>query len=543
VLTNKEKCCMFLVACVATVLIYAEAGPVSILWTADCASDYPIQDENDRNLKGAMDVPDTVTMCGHGPFDLVYLVWDRDVDGVEIFNCARELSGDTVVDSSFIGTGILCASCSTGGFSQSKDWAVQGGDYDTFYVIALNDTTLSLATYFGTTLQHSPSVWAVHKDSVNYELHCTANTTWYAGRPFDEYAVFNGSSIASGGVEPGAKKVGLERIAASVPSGKVLWTSITVDNGPSAGCTNDSADVDSVKIYREVTGAGFDPGDDLLIGEAEWGPGPPDGGSATVTFFSPETLQFDSSYYYIAFDISPGATRENCVAACVQDSSYIGISQFCRDGNFPFCSDDVGLPVEISRFEAFPGDELILLEWTTQSEIDNKGFYVYRAFSLEGEFSRVDDELIPGAGNSYMPIDYEYIDRGLKNGTEYFYKLVSITFGNALSTFEEVVSGTPSKDHWRVNAGSGLLGLSPNPSSSASQITFMVHKDSEVRLNVYDSSGRLVRTLVNAYRNSGMHTVEWDGQSDTRTRVASGLYFCRLESAGSVSVMKMVRVD
>jgi len=539
----KRDICVFLLFVPAIVgLTLDQSGAVDILWTADCETDYTLQNENFENLKGAH--PDT-TRCGHGPYCLVYLVWDKDADGIDEFSCSRELSGDSVVDSSFIGTGVFCAGCSTGGFIQQNfAWTVQGGDYDTFYIIALNDSTLAAATRFGTTQQHTPARWVVHKDSLNKTMRCTSNNSWNTARSF-EHVTFSGSSIVSGGLQPGDRKVPMEEVSGRVSWGQALWSWITVDNGPSAGCTNDWQDIDSVKIYREVTGSGFDPDDDLLIGESQWGSGPPAGGTATVTFFDPETLKFTAKQYYIIFDIAAGANRENCVAACVQDSSYMGVPDLCRDGNFPFCSEDVGLPVEISRFEVFPGDQLVMLQWTTQSEIDNKGFYIYRAFSREGEFSELNEELIPGAGNSYMPIDYEYIDRDVENGREYFYKLVSVTYGNALSTYEGLVSGIPSKEPRRRTTGAGLFGLSPNPFTSTSMVSYVVGGEtgSFLKLEVYDSAGRLVRVLLDGYAGPGVHSAEWDGRGDSGSLVSSGLYFCRLTSGDNLSVMKMVRME
>lgn len=491
-----------------------------------------------------MQHPDTIARCGHGPFDLVYLVWDRDADGIEFFNCARELPEDTIVDSTFIGTGIICPSCSTGAFSKDFNWTVTTGDYDTFYVIALNDTTLDLATYYGTTQGHTPSVWEVHTDSLAKRIDCTENGSWSTDSPFDEYATFSGSSITSGGLEPGAKKAGMVSITAWVPSGSILWTWVRVDNGPSAGCTNDSADIDSVKIYKEISVVGFDPADDSLIGESEWGPGPPDGGSATVTFFSPETLSTTAQTYYVAFDISVSAPRDHCVAACVQDSLYIGIPDYCRDGNFPFCSEDVGLPVEISRFEAFPGNREIMLEWTTQSEIDNKGFYIYRALSADGDFCKLNEEEIPGAGTSYLPIDYEYVDRGLENGKEYYYKLASVSYGNALSVYEGVASAVPSKGNWRNTLGAGVFGSSPNPFFACTSIAYGIsNPESSVSLGVYDISGRRVRALFEGEAQTGIHTVEWDGKNDSGSPVSSGFYFCRLQNGSTVSTLKLVKIN
>lgn len=543
-LSRKEKCALLIVFLCSLVLTHGISSGVSINWSGACGSGRYLQDENLRNLKG---VWFDFSSCGHTVYDLVYLVWDQDMDGIEDFDCNRQLAGDSIADSVFIGQGVFCNSpaCSSGGFSTNFSWA-GAGSLDTFYVIALNDTTRAWATYYGKSSQHSPSVWEVDNTLPSATIICNANSNWYTDTEFPDSATFTGTSIG-GGAEPGDRKVGIAQIAAVIGTGTAIWNSIKVDNGPSVGCTNDSLDIDSVKIYKEIAGAGFDPGQDSLIGEAEWGPGPPDGGTATVTFFNPDTLTTTSADYYIAFDIASGAPRTNCVAACIQNDTYYGVSApDCIDGNYPFCSSDVGLPVEISRFEAFAGDRMVTLEWTTQTEIDNRGFHIYRALSEDGDFSRVNEDIIPGAGNSYLPIEYEYVDDGLNNGTEYFYKLVSVSYGNHLSYHENVVSAMPRREHWGRLAGqTGLYGCSPNPFITSAQISFHLRDEavSKVSLQIYDVSGRLVRTLAQGHFDSGTHMVEWDGLDEGGKPVPSSLYFCRLRTDEAVSIIKVVRVD
>lgn len=69
---------------------------------------------------------------------------------------------------------------------------------------------------------------------------------------------------------------------------------------------------------------------------------------------------------------------------------------------------------------------------------------------------------------------------------------------------------------------------SPTPASSEVKICYSLPKASEARLSIHDSSGRLVRKLVNARQEAGWKTVSWDGRDSSGRRVASGVYFCRL---------------
>ncbi|RKY59737.1 MAG: hypothetical protein DRP95_04820, partial [Candidatus Latescibacterota bacterium] len=64
-------------------------------------------------------------------------------------------------------------------------------------------------------------------------------------------------------------------------------------------------------------------------------------------------------------------------------------------------------------------------------------------------------------------------------------------------------------------------------------------KGSFVRLEVYDPSGRRVRTLVNAWREAGEHRVRWDGRDNRGKEVSSGVYVVRIEAGEFSRAMKV----
>jgi hypothetical protein len=81
----------------------------------------------------------------------------------------------------------------------------------------------------------------------------------------------------------------------------------------------------------------------------------------------------------------------------------------------------------------------------------------------------------------------------------------------------------------------------PNPFNPATDIAFDLTRDGRVELEVYDVSGRLVRSLVNGPRRAGMRqVVSWDGLDGAGSRVASGVYFYRLVAGDFVATRKMV---
>lgn len=81
---------------------------------------------------------------------------------------------------------------------------------------------------------------------------------------------------------------------------------------------------------------------------------------------------------------------------------------------------------------------------------------------------------------------------------------------------------------------------SPNPFNPSTTIAFELPDAGPVRLEVFDVTGRRIAVLVDGERDAGLHRVVWDGRDARRARVGSGIYFYRLEHAGTASVRKMV---
>jgi PKD repeat protein len=79
----------------------------------------------------------------------------------------------------------------------------------------------------------------------------------------------------------------------------------------------------------------------------------------------------------------------------------------------------------------------------------------------------------------------------------------------------------------------------PNPFNPSTSIRFNLPVSEHVELVVYNLVGQRVATLVDGVMAIGSHEVEWNGADDSGTRVASGVYLYRLNSASFTQTKKM----
>jgi hypothetical protein len=81
----------------------------------------------------------------------------------------------------------------------------------------------------------------------------------------------------------------------------------------------------------------------------------------------------------------------------------------------------------------------------------------------------------------------------------------------------------------------------PNPFNPSTLISYQLAEDSEVRLAIYEVSGRLVKTLVDEVKSAGSYGVTWNGLDDRGEKVASGVYFAVLsDSRGNITSRKLI---
>ncbi|MDP8315276.1 MAG: GLUG motif-containing protein [Candidatus Celaenobacter antarcticus] len=214
--------------------------------------------------------------------------------------------------------------------------------------------------------------------------------------------------------------------------------------------------------------------------------------------------------------------------------------------NYPRLIDnpDPTLPVTLSTFTAQFIENTPTLYWTTQSETDNMGWFVYRSSEENFTTSEKISEFLEGHGTTTQQQSYIYEDT-IENpeiGDTYYYWLESIDYSGVINHYDRVAILTIPHNS---NSGNnlvpaperfGLLQNEPNPLVSSTRISFNLPETARVDLNVYNIKGQLVRSLYSGFALS--KTIQWDGKDESGKVLESGMYFYKLMVNGKTAETK-----
>lgn len=100
----------------------------------------------------------------------------------------------------------------------------------------------------------------------------------------------------------------------------------------------------------------------------------------------------------------------------------------------------------------------------------------------------------------------------------------------------------PGRQSEEVASASGLALSVTSPAAGRSLIELTGPAGTEAAARVYSASGRLVTTLFEGRLHGSGESLVWDGTDDAGERVASGVYFVRLESQSESATSKVVLV-
>ena len=197
-------------------------------------------------------------------------------------------------------------------------------------------------------------------------------------------------------------------------------------------------------------------------------------------------------------------------------------------------SGDFALPVTLTAFSASGGENSIVLQWTTASEVDLIGFNLYRSREPVGGFERINPAVIPAQGTGPEINEYHFIDVDVSPGCCYYYRLSTFELDGSETFIGTTIMGSAS--NFYGNLSIALKGCYPDPFNSQVSIAFSVNLENRITLTVYDTNGCKVATLIDRVLAPGQYVETFHGD-----HLPSGMYLCRMQSAsGYDQVRRMI---
>jgi hypothetical protein len=192
---------------------------------------------------------------------------------------------------------------------------------------------------------------------------------------------------------------------------------------------------------------------------------------------------------------------------------------------------DIQLPVELTSFSAATIGSTVKLSWNTATEINNYGFEIERKILKQVQNDNWEKiGFVNGSGNSNSPKNYSYEDKGLNAG-KYSYRLKQIDNDGQFEYSKAIEVDFNAAKKFELSQNY------PNPFNPATTIRFNLPEAGNVKITLYNLLGQQIRTLVNEFKESGVHTINFDA-----SELNSGMYIYKIEAGSFVQTRKMTLV-
>ena len=117
----------------------------------------------------------------------------------------------------------------------------------------------------------------------------------------------------------------------------------------------------------------------------------------------------------------------------------------------------------------------------------------------------------------------------------------STEFSQGISVLREILESLKPEE-------TVLMANYPNPFNPETWIPYHLGQDSAVVINIYDTTGKIVRTLDMGFQSFGYYASRdrlayWDGRTEDGEQVSSGTYFYQIEAGDYTETRKMVRLE
>ena len=191
----------------------------------------------------------------------------------------------------------------------------------------------------------------------------------------------------------------------------------------------------------------------------------------------------------------------------------------------------------------FPDEHIFVIQWDNMRNVYNYSYEIFELILCDPEFNSGE------TGDGDIKFQYKEINNVDQNDN---YATVGIeneaqtegllmTFANIYNPTahtlqdESAIIFTTKSDFFVSNDENTVQNTTcildqnyPNPFNPSTTINYSLTEEQQVKLNIYNIRGELVKSLVNSIQHSGKYSVQWNGRDMNNKSVSSGIYFYKL---------------
>ena len=242
--------------------------------------------------------------------------------------------------------------------------------------------------------------------------------------------------------------------------------------------------------------------------------------------------------------------------------SDVSVEPGARQVAIPILMENEDAPVRaVQLVMAFDPDLIGIVDFQKTGRADNMDVVTYNV-PFPGDLRAVvldlGTDLIPQGSGGIATLFIDVFDSAPSTSTALIFVTEDGPDGHTTLVFGEDVQEFPLRvKHGVLYVGSALAVDEaasgdaeslvdvvaqnvPNPFNADTEIRYWVGRPEYVALNVYDTSGQMIRSLVDAWQDAGAYRVQWDGRDDRGIPVASGVYLYRLGRPDLHTIKRMV---
>jgi len=274
------------------------------------------------------------------------------------------------------------------------------------------------------------------------------------------------------------------------------------------------------------------------------------GGVATSGYNSNTTWIYDESENTWTQDnnsTAPSARAEAGMApSTMNGAGYIvlfgGFTDSRSDETWTFGGGDYSLPVTLSDFSAKVVSSSVVLNWSTESEIENLGFILEKKSIEQSAWGKVADYLtdkaLAGHGTTTEAHSYSYTDQSVQPGAIYTYLLSDVNYaGVEKKHTDKTATVTIPGNQPGIAEGFRLGNVYPNPFNATFTIPLKLGKSSPVKLTLCDLNGKVVKVISDGVKPAGEYRIAVDCRE-----LSSGIYLIQSTIQESKKTMKVILI-